>query len=89
MAPASRTFRPIRSGHRRRRRPRPRYRPRARRQRLCRFRYGHVICREVQDLKEASGGRVSLTVCDITKEQAVKAWAGGVSDALGIAAWIS
>ena len=38
---------------------------------------------EVADLKEASGGRVSLTVCDITKEQAVKAWAAGVSDALG------
>ena len=44
---------------------------------------------EVQDLKEVSGGRVSLTVCDITKEQAVKAWAGGVSDALGGAALIS
>jgi NAD(P)-dependent dehydrogenase (short-subunit alcohol dehydrogenase family) len=38
---------------------------------------------EVQDLRDASGGRVSLTVCDMTKEQAVKAWAGGVSDALG------
>jgi NAD(P)-dependent dehydrogenase (short-subunit alcohol dehydrogenase family) len=38
---------------------------------------------EVQDLKEASGGRVSLTVCDITKEQGVRAWAAGVSDALG------
>ena len=38
---------------------------------------------EVQELKEASGGRVSLVVCDITKPQAVKAWAGGVSDALG------
>jgi NAD(P)-dependent dehydrogenase (short-subunit alcohol dehydrogenase family) len=38
---------------------------------------------EAQDLKEASGGRVSLTVCDITKPEAVKAWAGGVSDALG------
>jgi NAD(P)-dependent dehydrogenase (short-subunit alcohol dehydrogenase family) len=38
---------------------------------------------EVQDLKDASGGRVSLTVCDMTREQAVKAWAGGVSDALG------
>jgi NAD(P)-dependent dehydrogenase (short-subunit alcohol dehydrogenase family) len=38
---------------------------------------------EVQDLKDVSGGRVSLAVCDITKEQAVKAWAGGVSDALG------
>src|SRR6202162_3757358 len=40
---------------------------------------------EVQDLKEASGGRVSLTVCDITKEQAVRAWAAGVADALGAA----
>src|ERR1700693_3849518 len=38
---------------------------------------------EVQDLKDASGGRVSLTVCDMTKEEAVKAWAAGVSDALG------
>src|SRR3984885_2161891 len=38
---------------------------------------------EVQDLKEASGGRVSLTVCDMTKEESVKAWAGDVSDALG------
>jgi len=38
---------------------------------------------EVQDLKEASGGRVSLTVCDITKVQAVRAWAASVSDAQG------
>ncbi|WP_095084966.1 SDR family NAD(P)-dependent oxidoreductase [Mesorhizobium sophorae] len=38
---------------------------------------------EVQDLKDASGGRVSLTVCDMTRQEAVKAWAGGVSDALG------
>jgi len=38
---------------------------------------------EVQDLKQASGGRVSLTVCDITKPEAVKAWAAGVSEALG------
>jgi NAD(P)-dependent dehydrogenase (short-subunit alcohol dehydrogenase family) len=38
---------------------------------------------EVQDLKAASGGRVSLVVVDITKPEAVKAWAGGVSDALG------
>ena len=38
---------------------------------------------EVQELKDASGGRVSLTVSDITKEQAVKAWAEGVSDAVG------
>jgi NAD(P)-dependent dehydrogenase (short-subunit alcohol dehydrogenase family) len=42
-----------------------------------------ISAEEVQDLKEASGSRVSLTVCDITKEQAVKAWAAGVSEALG------
>jgi NAD(P)-dependent dehydrogenase (short-subunit alcohol dehydrogenase family) len=36
---------------------------------------------EVQDLKDASGGRVSLTVCDITREQAVRAWAASASDA--------
>jgi NAD(P)-dependent dehydrogenase (short-subunit alcohol dehydrogenase family) len=38
---------------------------------------------EVQDLKKASGGRVSLAICDITQEQEVKAWAGRVSAALG------
>jgi NAD(P)-dependent dehydrogenase (short-subunit alcohol dehydrogenase family) len=38
---------------------------------------------ETQDLKSASGGRVSLSVCDITKEQEVNAWAGRVSAALG------
>lgn len=38
---------------------------------------------EIQDLKQASGGRVSLAVCDMTNPQAVKAWAAGVSDALG------
>ena len=38
---------------------------------------------EVQDLKDASGGRVSLTVCDMTKEESVKAWAADVSDATG------
>jgi NAD(P)-dependent dehydrogenase (short-subunit alcohol dehydrogenase family) len=38
---------------------------------------------EVRELNEATAGRVSLTVCDITKEQAVKAWAAGVSEALG------
>lgn len=38
---------------------------------------------EVPDLKDTSGGRVSLAVCDITKEPAVKAWADGVSEALG------
>lgn len=38
---------------------------------------------EVQELKVASGGRVSLTVCDITRPEAVKAWVAGVSEALG------
>jgi NAD(P)-dependent dehydrogenase (short-subunit alcohol dehydrogenase family) len=38
---------------------------------------------EVEDLKEAAGGRVSLAVCDLSKPEAVKAWAGGVSDTLG------
>ena len=42
-----------------------------------------IASAEVQDLKDASGGRVSLTVCDITKPAAVKAWAAGVSEALG------
>jgi len=42
-----------------------------------------VSASEVQDLKEASGGRVSLTMCDITKPEAVKAWVAGVSEALG------
>lgn len=37
---------------------------------------------EVQDLKVASGGRVSLAVCDMTKAEVVEVWAGGVSDAL-------
>jgi NAD(P)-dependent dehydrogenase (short-subunit alcohol dehydrogenase family) len=38
---------------------------------------------EVQDLKNASGGRVNLALCDITKEPNVKAWAGSVSAAIG------
>lgn len=38
---------------------------------------------EAQELKESSGGRVSLAICDITKEDAVKLWAGGVTDSLG------
>jgi NAD(P)-dependent dehydrogenase (short-subunit alcohol dehydrogenase family) len=42
-----------------------------------------ISAAEVQDLKDASDGRVSLTVCDITKQQAVSVWASGVSDALG------
>jgi NAD(P)-dependent dehydrogenase (short-subunit alcohol dehydrogenase family) len=42
-----------------------------------------ISAAEVHDLKDASEGRVSLTVCDITRQQAVRAWATGVSDALG------
>src|ERR1700680_1128206 len=38
---------------------------------------------EVQDLEDASAGRVSLTVCDMTKEESVKAWAAGVCKTLG------
>ena len=38
---------------------------------------------EVRDLQNASGGRVSLALCDITKEPEVKAWASRVSAALG------
>ena len=38
---------------------------------------------EVQDLKSASDGAVRLTICDMTKEAAVQAWANDVSDALG------
>ena len=38
---------------------------------------------EVTDLKDASDGRVNLTVCDITEEKAVKAWAEVVSKATG------
>jgi len=35
---------------------------------------------EIADLKKASGGAVNLTVCDITNEAAVKAWAGEVAN---------
>jgi len=35
------------------------------------------------EVTEASGGRVKITVCDITDEQAVKAWAAAVSGVLG------
>jgi NAD(P)-dependent dehydrogenase (short-subunit alcohol dehydrogenase family) len=37
---------------------------------------------EINELKQASEGRVSLAVCDITVEQAVREFAVGVSDAL-------
>jgi NAD(P)-dependent dehydrogenase (short-subunit alcohol dehydrogenase family) len=35
---------------------------------------------EIADLKTASGGAVNLTVCDITNEAAVKAWAEQISN---------
>jgi len=35
---------------------------------------------EIADLKTASGGAVNLTVCDITNEAAVKAWADQVAN---------
>ncbi|HWS61767.1 MAG TPA: SDR family NAD(P)-dependent oxidoreductase [Steroidobacteraceae bacterium] len=38
---------------------------------------------ETQELRNASNGRVRLTICDMTKEAAVQAWASDVSDALG------
>lgn len=38
---------------------------------------------EAREIKNASGGRVSLTACDLTETVAVEAWACGVSDALG------
>jgi NAD(P)-dependent dehydrogenase (short-subunit alcohol dehydrogenase family) len=38
---------------------------------------------EIEDLKDSSAGRVSLMLCDITKEQQVKSWSSRVSEALG------
>jgi len=38
---------------------------------------------EVTDLQQASGGKVALSLCDITDEKSVKSWAGSVSDTLG------
>jgi len=38
---------------------------------------------EVEDLNDASGGRVTLTVCDITEEKSVQTWADVVSNAVG------
>ncbi|WCT73054.1 SDR family NAD(P)-dependent oxidoreductase [Sphingomonas naphthae] len=37
---------------------------------------------EVRDLTAASGRRVSLAVCDVSRIDAVRAWAGGVADAV-------
>ena len=35
---------------------------------------------EITDLKQASGGAVNLTVCDITNETAIKSWASEVAN---------
>jgi len=40
---------------------------------------------EVTDLQQASGGKVALSICDITDEKSVQSWARGVSDAVGAA----
>lgn len=40
---------------------------------------------EALGLKDASGGRVSLTVCEGAKAASVEAWASGVADAIGSA----
>jgi NAD(P)-dependent dehydrogenase (short-subunit alcohol dehydrogenase family) len=38
---------------------------------------------EITDLQQASGGKVALSICDITDEKSVQSWARGVSDTLG------
>jgi len=38
---------------------------------------------EIADLERASGGKVALSVCDISDEKSVQSWAHGVSGALG------
>src|SRR6266850_4649243 len=40
---------------------------------------------EITDLQQASGGKVALSICDITDEKSVQNWARGVSDTLGAA----
>jgi len=40
---------------------------------------------EITDLQQASGGKVALSICDITDEKSVHNWARGVSDTLGAA----
>jgi NAD(P)-dependent dehydrogenase (short-subunit alcohol dehydrogenase family) len=40
---------------------------------------------EIADLQQASGGRVALSICDITDEKSVQSWSRGVSDAVGAA----
>ena len=38
---------------------------------------------EIADLQQASGGKVALSICDITDKSSVQSWARGVSDTLG------
>ncbi len=38
---------------------------------------------EIADLQQASGGKVALSICDITDEKSVQSWARGLSDTLG------
>ncbi len=40
---------------------------------------------EIADLQQASGGKVALSICDITDEKSVQNWARGLSDTLGAA----
>jgi len=40
---------------------------------------------EIAALQQASGGRVALSICDITDEKSVQSWSRGVSDAVGAA----
>src|SRR5258708_21185265 len=46
-----------------------------------------ISAAEVDDLRQASSGRVSLAVCDIASEHAVRGWADSVSGAIGDAAF--
>src|SRR6185436_17119684 len=38
---------------------------------------------EIAELQRASGGKVTLSMCDITDEKSVQSWALGLSDTLG------
>ena len=38
---------------------------------------------EIADLQQASGGKVALSICDITDEKSVQSWARSVSGSLG------
>jgi len=38
---------------------------------------------EIADLEQASGGKVALSICDITDEKSVQGWTRGLSDTLG------